>query len=179
MNWSGQWWRVISLKSSSSAAFCFNRNLSIKWGCAYKGLFWGNTFKVYLKYKMTNQSYYWHLRLTPGSVNFFFFCQNISIWFICFIYLVPCALVNTSIDLCTKWLIDQNLLILTLADLWPALIALLLSFCRFFYSREFPLKQGESAYKMVCSSLLRRSEACLFCLHGYAQSQPNPPIGMH
>lgn len=40
-----------------------------------------------------------------------------------------------------------------------------------FYCRKFPLRQGVSAYKMVCSSLLHRSEACLFCLHGYAQSQ--------
>ena len=47
-----------------------------------------------------------------------------------------------------------------------------------FYCRKFPLRQGVSAYKMVCSSLLHRSEACLFCLHGYAQSQPNLPIGM-
>lgn len=43
----------------------------------------------------------------------------------------------------------------------------------FLYSRKFPMKQGVSAFymqKMVCSSLLPRSEACLFCLSGYAQS---------
>lgn len=54
---------------------------------------------------------------------------------------------------------------------WLAFIAHSLSR---FYSRKFPLKQGVSAYKMVCRSLLHRSEAGLFCFSGYAQSQqPN------
>lgn len=54
---------------------------------------------------------------------------------------------------------------------WSAFIAHSLSR---FYSRKFPLKQGVSAYKMVCRSLLHRSEAGLFCSSGYAQSQqPN------
>lgn len=56
-------------------------------------------------------------------------------------------------------------------------ISLFSSYCSFavsfLYSRKFPLNQGVSAYKMVCSSLLHRSEACLFCLCGYVQSQQN------
>ena len=41
----------------------------------------------------------------------------------------------------------------------------------FLYSRKFPLKQGVSAYKMVCSSLLHRSEAC-FLLSLWLRSVP-------
>ncbi|MEQ2161054.1 hypothetical protein GOODEAATRI_005741 [Goodea atripinnis] len=46
------------------------------------------------------------------------------------------------------------------------------------WDQKFPLRQGVSAYKMVCSSLLHRSEACLFCLHGYAHPSASSSLAM-
>jgi len=42
-----------------------------------------------------------------------------------------------------------------------------------FHSRNFSLKQGVSAYKMLCSFLLHRSDTGLSCFCGYAHSHQN------